>query len=364
MNLEKNIEYLLLLHNIWFSQKNLSFIFKNTQNYREVYENISYNILETYWIRKNQIEYILLEKKKINLNYIRQNIEKRNTNIITIKDKDYPEILKNIPKPPYLLYIRWKLEFGASIAVVGARKITPYWEKCIENIIPEVSKYFTIISGWAAWCDSLAHKQTLLSKWKTISVIGTGINIDYPNPNKKMYDDIVDSWGVIISIFPFLEVWNPYNFPVRNEIVAWLSTGILIVEAKEKSWSLITAKLALDLWKDLFAIPWDIFKLSSAGCNFLIWNWEAKLVKNHIDILSEYNISYSNSTNSSKNKNKIIFSDSYEEEIYKILTLESYTIDELSIKLWYNIQTLNFKISMMEINLLIKKIPGWKYEII
>ena len=362
MILRKDIEYLLLLHNIWFSQKNLNFIFKNTQNYREVYENISYNLLETYWIKKKQIEYILSQKKKITLDYIRKNLEKRNTTIITIKDKKYPENLKNIPNSPYLLYVRWKLDFWASIAVVWARKITPYWEKCIENIIPEISKYFTIISWWAAWCDTLAHKQTLLSKWKTISVIGTWINIDYPNPNKKMYDDIVDSWWFIVSIFPFLEVWNPYNFPVRNEIVAWLSTGVLIVEAKEKSWSLITAKLALDLWKDLFAIPWDIFRSSSAWCNFLIWNWEAKLVKNHIDILSEYNISYSNNIN--KRKNKVVFSDSYEEEIYNTLTLQPYTIDELSIKLWYDIQTLNFKISMMEINMLIKKISGWKYEII
>jgi len=360
-----DIEYLLLFHNIGLSQKNLNFIFENNENYKELYEKLSYNLLETYGIRKKQIEYILAEKKKITLDYIRNNLKKRNTKIITIKDEKYPEVLKNIPNPPYILYVRWNMDFNLSIAIVWSRKITSYWEKVIENITANLSKYFTIISWWAFWCDTKTHKETLKCKWKTLSVLWTWINIDYPVPNKKLYDEIVSSNWTIISIFPFNEIWNPYNFPIRNEIVAWLSVWVLIIEAKEKSWSLITAKLALDLWKDLFAVPWDITKETSSWCNLLIWNWEAKLVTSFKDILFEYNISYSwiNSLNK-KNIDKIIFWDEYEENIYKTLTLESYTIDELAIKLWYNIQTLNFKISMMEINLLIKKIPGWKYEII
>jgi len=359
----KNIEYLLLLHNIWFSQKNLSYIFKNHVRYKDIYEKISYNLLETYWMRKKQIESILEQKKKINLDFIKINIKKRNTSIITVKDIQYPEILMHISNPPYVLYIRWKIDSSASIAVVWSRDISLYWKKVIENIIPKISKYFTIISWWAAWCDTKAHKETLLSKWKTICVIGTWINIDYPTQNKTLYDNIVKNWWGIVSIFPFNEQGNPYNFPIRNEIVAWLSVWVLIIEAREKSWSLITAKLALDLWKDLFSIPWDIFKQTSTWCNNLILKWEAKLIKNYKDILLEYNISFSSQLKIIS-KNKIIFSDNYEENIYNALTLDSYSLDELYINLWYNIQLLNFKISMMEINMLIKKIPGWKYEII
>lgn len=361
MQIKKPILYLLLLHNIWISQKFLTLIFKNNENYEDFYNKISYRLLETYGIRKKQIEFILKQKNNLDLSFIIENLEKRDVNIITIKDDNYPKELRNISNPPYLLYIRWNLDFWPKLAVVGARKITSYGEKIIENIIPELSKYFTIVSGWAAWCDTKAHKETIISKGKTISVIWTGINIDYPVPNKKIYDNIVTSWGVIISIFPFLEPWNPYNFPIRNEIVAWLSVWTIIIEAKEKSWSLITWKLALDLWRDLFAVPWDIFRQTSIWCNNLIWNWEAKLVQCYKDILSEYNISFNK--NKSTKKHKIIFNDNIEKIIYEALTLESYTIDELSKKINIDTQTISFKLSMMEITGLLKKIVWWKYEI-
>ena len=135
---------------------------------------------------------------------------------------------------------------------------------------------FTIVSWWAAGCDTYAHKYALESGWKTISIIWTWIDQDYPVWNKKLYTEIVEKWWAVISQFPVWEVWNPYNFPIRNELVAALWIGLFVVEAWEKSGTIITANIALDMGKDIFALPWDIFGNNSAGCNKLIQSGAAK----------------------------------------------------------------------------------------
>ena len=200
---------------------------------------------------------------------------------------------------------------------------------------------------------------TLNSNNKTISVIWTWIDVDYPIWNKELYNKIVKSWWTIVSIFPLWEFWNPYNFPVRNEIVAGLSVWTLIIEAQVKSWTLITANLALDLWKELFAVPWDIFKTWSVWCNNLIKKWMAKSISNSWDLLDEFNIS-----NKCINKKaSLVFNDKIEESIYELVMIDNLNIDEIWIKLNIDISLLTLKISLMEINKLIKKWIGGKYEI-
>ena len=351
--------YLALLHSIWVSQKKLHYIFKEKQNYREFFENISHDHLSKYKIRANIIENILEQRKKVNKGFIEKALEKRGVTIITFHDSKYPQGLKEIANPPYLFYLRWSLKIAPSIAVVWSRKISSYWENAIEKIVAPLSQYFSIVSGGAAGCDTKAHRVTLENTWTTISVIGTGIDVDYPVHNKKLYDDIAISGWAVISIFRVWEVWNPYNFPVRNEIVTWLSHGVLVVEAQEKSGSLITAKLALDSGRDLFAVPGDIYKQNSVGCNNLIKAWEAKLVSSAIDILEEYNFS----SEIVPEKKKISFSNKIEQEIYNIISIESLNINEIAIKMGKNIWEILKLISMLEIKWILKRTVGWKYEI-
>ncbi len=354
---EKN--YLALLHKIWLNQKKLHIIFEDNENYKDFYENLDSSTLYTFGFTPKQIDFILENKNKYSIAKIKQNLENRSVEIITIKDPKYPDLLKQIANPPYLFYLRWEIDNSPKFSVVGSRKISFYWEKAIEKIVWEISNYFTIVSWWAAWCDTHAHLTALNNQNKTISVIWTWIDVDYPVKNKKLYDDIVLDWWAVVSIFPIWEVWNPYNFPVRNEIVAGLSVWVLVVEAAKKSWTIITSNLALDMWKDLFAIPWDIFKTSSEWCNDLIKNWNAKITTQSNDILEEYNILNKQNTK----QRKIIFNDKLEEEIYNTLITDSLNINELILKTWLDITTLNFKLSMMEINNLIKNTSWWKYEI-
>ncbi len=344
--------YLALLHNIWFSQRLLLSLFSSDNNYQYVYDNLSYNLLETYWLRKKQIEYILQNKNKINLEYIEKKLLERNTKIVCYTDRNYPSELKNISNPPFLLYVRWNISSWPKFAIIWSRSTSSYANRVISNIVPDLCKYFTIVSWWAMWCDSMSHISALSNNWSTISVIWTWINIDYPLNNKQLYDDIVKSNWAIISIFPFSEVWNPYNFPIRNEIVSWLCKWILVVEAKEKSWSLITSKLALEQWKDVFAIPGDIFRTTSLWCNRLILNWEAKIVISSEDILNEYNI---NTRNIKTEKNIISFDDEIEKEIFDKLTIDSLSASKLSQVLNIDIQTIGFKLSMLEIKWYIRK---------
>lgn len=351
--------YLVALHSIWISQRKLSVIFEKSENYKEFYEKINFSNLKSFFNEK-EIEKILERKLQIDLNKINKIIHEKNVEIITIKDEKYPKLLKEIANPPYFLYVRWQIDNSPKIAVIGSRKMTSYWENAIWKIIPTLSKYFTIVSWWAMWCDSEAHIETIKNEWKTLAIIWTGIDIDYPTFNKKLYDEIIKKWWWIISIFPLWEPGNVYNFPIRNEIISWLSVWVLVIEAQEKSWTLITVNLALEQWKDIFSIPWDIFRTNSLWCNNLLKNGNAKMVTCSEDILEEYNI---NTLNTSQKTEKISFVNELESIIYETLLLESFSVDDLMKKLNLWLTDLSVNLSMLEIRWIIKKWEWGKYEV-
>lgn len=352
--------YLVALHSIWFTHKNLFVAFESKQNYRDFFNNLTFAKLVKYWFLEEKASRIIEKKENIDLEKVKNILTKHKVAIVTYSETNYPENLKNIFNKPYLLYVRGHIN-SPSIAFIGSRAITYYGKTIIEKFIPEVWKYFSIVSWWAIGCDSYAHEVALKNHIKTISVVWTWIDIDYPSSNKRLYDKIVEQWWWIVSIFPLWERANPYNFPVRNEIVAGLSLWIVIVEAKEISWTLITAKLWLDLWKDVFAVPWDIYKQNSQWCNNLISAWEAKITLKPADILTEYNISNSKQK---QNNIELSFNDEIEKKIYDLLLLESLNIDEISEKLSIEIPFCLLKISILELSNLVRKWDSWKYQII
>ncbi len=354
-----DLKYLAFLHYLGINQKKFFTIFDKNRDYKCFFENISFTSLKDFFKEKD-IEKILDNYKKIKIDKIEEKLKKRDVKIITFYNEDYPKVLKEISNPPYFLYVRWTIDNSPKLAIIWSRGMTSYWEKAIKKLVPDLSRYFTIVSWWAFWCDSEAHSETLNNNWNTISVIWTWIDIDYPKENKKIFDKIANSWAVI-SIFPVWEIWNPYNFPIRNEIISWISSGVVVIEAKEKSWTHITALLALEQWKDLFAVPWDIFKWNSIWCNNLIRDWNAKIVSESLDILEEYNITLNNRNNK---KSELNFSNDDEKVIFNTLLLESFSIDELVEKLEINLLQISISLSMLEIKGLIKKNISWKYEII
>ncbi len=219
-------------------------------------------------------------------------IEKNQFNWMTILDANYPELLRLIHVPPAVLYWRGSLNENnkKNLAVVGARKADRYGQQVIDRIIPELVSYdYTIVSGGAAGADSMAHQATLDAGGKTIAVFGSGLLFPYPYTNKKLFAQIIECGGALVSAFSLQTEPYPGNFPARNRIIAGLSMGVIVVQAARKSGARITAQFALEQGRDVFAVPGDIDSALSDGCHALIQEG-AKLVTSSHDILYEYGI--------------------------------------------------------------------------
>ncbi len=214
----------------------------------------------------------------------------QNIRILPIWDEDYPDRLRNIYDPPLVLYIRGKWpDFNRlpAVAVVGQRKATPYGIIVTERIAFQLSRAGVIVvSGMAAGIDSAAHNGAVKGDTPTVAVFGTAIDQCYPAKNAGLLRAILHS-GAAVSEYPPGKKTYATSFPRRNRIISGLSLGVVVGEAPAKSGSLITAGLALDQGRDVFAVPGSVDARSSDGCNELIARG-AKLVRDATDILEEY----------------------------------------------------------------------------
>ena len=199
-------------------------------------------------------------------------LQKQKVKVITILDGAYPQRLKEIYLPPIVLFYRGNLSLISqrAVAIVGSRDHSKYAKDCIHELIPAlVNDGIVVISGLARGVDTLAHEETLKVNGNTIAVIGSGLNVVYPSENLKLYD-VIAKRGLILSEYPLQSRPLKFHFPYRNRIIAGLSHGVCVIEAKEKSGSLITANLALSENREVFAVPGSIFSIHSKGTNSLI----------------------------------------------------------------------------------------------
>ncbi|GAB6268238.1 MAG: DNA-processing protein DprA [Smithella sp.] len=214
-------------------------------------------------------------------------LDKNKINVITCQDKLYPAKLLNIYDRPPLIYVRGNLKNeDINIAIVGSRMASTYGKYTTEKISRELAlKGLTIVSGMARGIDSTAHRGAITAHGRTIAVLGSGLDVIYPPENKKLFDDIIQN-GAVISEFPPGTPPLSANFPTRNRIISGMSYGVVIIEAGEKSGSLITARLALEQGREVFAVPGSIDSAGSRGTNKLI-KQGAILIENIDDILEE-----------------------------------------------------------------------------
>jgi len=212
-------------------------------------------------------------------------------NYFTIEDDVYPQCLKEISNPPLKLYYKGNLDLLKDerlIAVVGTRNPSSYGKLCCEYMVKKMtSANITIVSGFAKGIDSIAHKTSLLAGGKTIAVIASGLDIVYPASNLSLYREIEEK-GLILSEYEAGVKPFKFNFPQRNRIIAGLSKGTIVVESKDRGGSLITADLALEFNRDVYAVPGDVFSEYSKGCNNLIRDSKAKSLSNINELLDDY----------------------------------------------------------------------------
>ena len=269
--------------------------------------------------------------------------------IIKKEDQQYPKRLLDIKDSPKVLYVEGNEELlnKPIIAIVGTRKPTEYGRKVAKEFAQKLSeKGICIVSGLAEGIDTYAHLGAKKEKGKTIAVLGSGFKNIFPKQNLNLYKEILEEGGCIISEYTPEEEPKSENFPIRNRIISGLSMGVLIVEARYRSGSAITARYANMQKKEIFCIPRDIDVKTSYLPNELIKNG-AYLVTSYEDILEYFSIS----------EEKKNISDEYQ-EIYQFIGNIPTTVDEIYRLTNISIAGVNERLMLMEIEGLIKNVPG------
>lgn len=277
---------------------------------------------------------------------------------VNLDNKNYPKLLTEIKNPPKTLFFRGKLDknlFEKSLAIVGTRRITHYGKMVIEKFIPFlVQEKVTIVSGFMYGVDTEAHQRCLEYGGKTVAVLGGGLNVIYPPENEGLYEKILKKGGVVISEYEPGFKPQLWTFPQRNRIVAGLSSlGVLVIEAGEKSGALITAQIAHEQRKKVFAVPGPITSSVSLGTNLLIKNHQAKMVLFPQDIFGK------------KIETPTLFSSQdlspLEKKIFQALETEPLTPDEIGKITNQSIIEVNKTLSLMSLKGLISEYAGKYY---
>lgn len=233
--------------------------------------------------------------RKLSYRSIEQSYRKHNIKIHTYFDSHYPALLGNIFDPPWVLYSKGDeaaLQANRSLSVVGTRNPTASGLNSLKKILdPLLQEGWQTVSGLAAGIDTHAHELTLNHSGSTIAVLGSGIRHIYPRANEHLARQITAKRGLILSEYPLYAPPRKWQFPQRNRIISGLTRGTLVVEARERSGSLITADQAMEQGREVFAVPGSILEDCAAGTNRLIQQG-AKLVMDAEDILSELSLPY------------------------------------------------------------------------
>lgn len=211
--------------------------------------------------------------------------------VLVLDDGNYPALLREIPDPPIVLSVKGEWEACANapcVAIVGSRRCSTYGQNVAEMLARDLAaRGVTIVSGLARGIDAAAHKGATGVGGRTIAVMGTGLDDVYPRHHAKLAAEILDRGGALMTQFPLETPPVPENFPYRNRIISGLSLGVMLIEAAENSGSLITARLAMEQNREVFAVPGNITSRNSFGTNFLIKGAGAKLVQQWQDVVGE-----------------------------------------------------------------------------
>jgi len=311
-------------------------------------------------ISQEMVTGFILGRKKIKYREEYERINKLGIKIISIIDNRYPKRLKNLFYPPPLLYVRGNLEEKKlALAVVGARRASLYGKKVAQNLALQLSNNgIQIISGLARGIDACGHSGALMGTGGTIAALGSGVDVVYPRENTSLYHKIINSGrGAVVSEFPLGTQPLRHHFPIRNRIISGLSDGVLVIEAGEKSGSLITAEFALEQGKEVFAVPGPMGNPLYKGSHRLIKDG-AKLVDDIEDILEEFGqmCLFKNEQQSLEMK-----VNETEKRVLGTLGLEPVSIDEIAVNTKLSIKTIISILSVLEIKGLVKQIAGRKF---
>ncbi|HEV2705221.1 MAG TPA: DNA-processing protein DprA [Pyrinomonadaceae bacterium] len=296
--------------------------------------------------------------------------------VLTLDDGAYPTLLREIPDPPVVLYVRghWRECMDAPcVALVGSRRASTYGQNVALLLARELaSRGATVVSGLARGIDAAAHRGALEASGRTLAVLGTGLDDVYPRDHRRLAEEILERGGALVSQFPLGTPPVPENFPYRNRIISGLSLGTVVVEAAENSGSLITARLAIEQNREVFAVPGNITSRNSFGTNYLIKSAGAKLVQTWQDVACELPPEVAAAMLPPETKARVSRSEhdettahapsdlsETERSVYSLLSLDEPShVDALSEASGLSVPELSGALLNLEIRELVRQLPG------
>jgi DNA processing protein len=310
---------------------------------------------------RRTIETFVTLRSKMDLAAELERVSKLGVTLLTWDSPNYPSLLRNIPDPPPVLYIKGKLlprdEWG--LAVVGTRRATVYGREATRSLVGGLAASgVTIVSGLAYGIDTFAHRTALEAGGRTIAVLGSGVDIIYPAENRKLAG-LITSNGAVVSEYPLGTQPEGGNFPRRNRIISGLSLGVLVVEGSKRSGAMITADYAAEQGREIFAVPGNILSPKSAGPNQLIQQG-AKLVTTIGDILEELNLTM---VTEQAEAREIIPDNETEAMLLEHLSAEPIHVDELGRATGLPISQVASTLTLMELKGKIRQVGGMNYVI-
>ncbi len=284
-----------------------------------------------------------------------QKLQKEGIHIVGRETEGYPKKLKQIPEPPFAIYYYGSLprEEAPAVAVVGARQCSVYGEEIAAHFARQLSKAgIQIISGMARGIDASAQRAAISEEGRAYAVLGSGADVCYPKEQKLLYEQLKQKGGVLSEELPGTQPFS-WNFPKRNRIISALADGVLLVEAKENSGSLITAEYALEQGKEVYAVPGRVYDSLSAGTNRLIQEG-AKMVCEPEDILLSFS-SQKTAVSDKRGKKENIFLETKEKIVYASLSLQPKHIGQIAEDTGFPLSELAYLLLELEIKHYIKQ---------
>jgi DNA processing protein len=320
-------------------------------------------LLQVRGIGEETAEAIANWEKSVDLDGELKRIQDSGCHILTQTDDGYPELLRQIYDPPIVLYVKGRLtaKDRNAVAMVGSRLTTHYGLETARKLAYQLAYVgVTVVSGGARGIDTAAHQGALSAKGRTIAVMGTGINIIFPSENVELFERIATN-GAVVTQFPFNRKADKQSFPIRNRIVAGMTLGTVVVEANFTSGALITAGMAIDNGRQLFAVPGRIDSPQSKGCHDLIKKG-AKLCEGAEDILSEFEYLFptSNRPPSPAESGTLpaLNLSGNEQKVYDGLSNEEMTMDEVIRCSGLPASAVSVALLGLEMKRLVKQLPG------
>lgn len=310
--------------------------------------HINFDLLSALGCKEESIYGALNRYEEFDPEAYQAELTRRGITLLSIEDAAYPAALRTISDPPVFLYYKGSLDILSQpcIGCVGRREMSPYGRRVVQEFMPAfVSAGMVTVSGLAKGIDTEVASETLHAGGKTVGVVGHGLADIYPASNRQLAKAMIEQGGLILSEYPLDMQADKYTFPARNRIIAALSLGTVVLEAGEGSGACITAELALEYGKDVFAVPGQIFDENFAGCHALIAKGHAKLVQSPSDVLEDIGVVASEAP-----MQEAYISDDVEEQaIYNALTSMPQSSSDLVETAQLSAAAINAKLTMLEL---------------